>query len=68
MKNIAEKAPKKYQAGIRTELQEMFNCETIEEARDKRNAIIKDYQDVAEAAMVCLDEGFEDAMTVMAPA
>ena len=65
-RNIADKAPKKYQVGIRTELQEMFNCETIEDAREKRNAIIEDYQDVAEAAMACLDEGFEDAMTVMA--
>ena len=27
---------------------------------------MEDYQDVAGAAMSCLDEGFEDAMTVMA--
>ena len=65
-KNIADKVPKKYQAGIRTELQEMFNCQTIEEARIKRDSIIRDYQEVAEAAMACLDEGFENAMTVMA--
>ena len=64
-KNIADKTPKKYQAGLRTELQEMFNCQTIEEARKKRDSIIKDYQDVAETAMSCLDEGFESAMTVM---
>ena len=30
-----------------------------------RDAIIEDYKDVAENAMRCLDEGFEDAMTVM---
>ena len=65
-RNVSEKAPKRYQVGLRSELQEMFNCQTIEEAREKRNAIIEDYQDVAEAAMSCLDEGFEDAMTVMA--
>lgn len=65
-KNIADKAPKKYQAGIRAELQEMFNCNTVEEARKKRDSIIQDYQDVAEAAMECLDEGFESAMTIMA--
>ena len=64
-KNIADKAPKKYQAGIRAELQEMFNCETVEEARKKRDAILESYSDVAEAAMKCLDEGFESAMTVM---
>ena len=65
-KNISGKAPKKYQAGIRAELQEMFNCSTITEARKKRDSIIKDYQDVAESAMSCLDEGFESAMTAMA--
>ena len=65
-KNISEKAPKKYQAAIRSELQDMYNSPTIEEARKKRDAIITDYQDVAESAMNCLDAGFESDMTVMA--
>lgn len=64
-KNIAEKAPKKYQAGIRADLQEMWNCDTVAAARKKRDAIIADYKDVAESAMACLDEGFESSMTVM---
>lgn len=64
-KNISEKAPKKYQAGIRAELQEIWNCDTIEAARQKRDSIIADYKDVAESAMTCLEEGFESAMTVM---
>lgn len=64
-KNISEKAPKKYQAGIRAELQEMFNCETVAEARKKRDSIIESYADVAESAMECLDKGFESSMSVM---
>ena len=64
-KNISEQAPKKYQAGIRAELQEMFNCDTVAAARRKRNAILESYKDVAEAAMSCLEEGFESAMTVL---
>ena len=64
-RNISDKAPKKVQAGLRTELQEMFNSETIEEARRKRDEIIRDYQDVAEKAMECLEEGFESSMTVL---
>ena len=64
-RNISDKAPKKVQAGLRTELQEMFNSKTIEEARRKRDEIIKDYQDVAEKAMECLEEGFESSMTVL---
>ena len=65
-KNIADKAPKKYQAGIRAELNEMFNCQSLEDARKVRNRILDDYRDVAESAMNCLEEGFESAMTIMA--
>ena len=43
----------------------MFNCQTIEEARRKRDEIIEDYGDIAEKAMSCLDDGFECAMTAM---
>ena len=64
-KNIADKAPNKYQAGIRAELQEMFNSRTLQEARRKRDSILADYSDDAESAMKCMDEGFESAMTVM---
>lgn len=64
-RNITDKAPKKYQTGLRAELQELFNCKTIAEARKVRDRIIEDYQDVAESAVACLDEGFESAMTVM---
>ena len=65
-KNIADKAPKKYQAGIRAELNEMFNCQSLEDARKVRDHILDDYRDVAESAMNCLEEGFESAMTIMA--
>lgn len=58
-------APKKYQAGLRAELQEMFNCKSIAEARKIRDRIVEDYRDVAESAVTCLDEGFESSMTVM---
>lgn len=64
-KNITDKVPKKYQAGVRSELQEMFQCCTMKDARKKRDEIIADYKDIAESAMTCLDEGFESAMTVM---
>lgn len=64
-RNIIDKAPKKYQAGLRTELREMFTCETIEQARKRRDEILCDYRDLAEKSMECLECGFEDAMTVM---
>ncbi len=65
IRNISEKAPKKYQAGLRAELQEMFNCKSIAEARKIRDRIIEDYREAAEAAVSCLDDGFESSMTVM---
>lgn len=64
-KNIADKVPKKFQSGIRYELQTMFRCRTVEEARKVCDEIIHDYRDVAENAMKILDEGFESSMTVM---
>ena len=64
-RNIAEKAPKKYQAAIRGALNEMFNGQTIEEARKIRDRILDEYRDCAEAAMACLEDGFESSMTVM---
>ena len=64
-RNILDKTPKKYIKGLELELREMFTSRNISEARKKRNEIIADYRDVAEAAMECLDEGFEDSMTVM---
>ena len=64
-RNIIDQAPKKYQAGISAELQEMFNADTLEKARTKKDEIIRSYADVAEDAMKCLDSGFESSMTVM---
>ena len=64
-RNIIDSMPAKYQEGIKGELQDMFNSKTIEEARKKRDEIINEYNDIAEKAMNCLDEGFEEAMTVM---
>ena len=64
-RNITQKTPAKYQKGLASELQDMFNCKTIEAARKRRDEIIADYKDVAEEAMICLEEGFEAAMTIM---
>lgn len=58
-------------AELRGELQVMFNAKTLQEARKKRDGHLDFYRDVAESAMTyltcltCLDEGFENAMTVM---
>ena len=64
-RNILDKAPKKYQEGLKAEIREMFNSKTVREARMIRDRIIDDYREVAEPAVNCLDEGFESSMTAM---
>lgn len=65
MRNILDKCPKKYVAGLTSELREMFLSSTINEARHLRDEIVEEYQDVASEAMAILDSGFEDSMTIM---
>lgn len=65
-RNILSHAPAKYQKAIHAALTEMYNSSSIEEARAKRDSIIDEYAEVAPKAMECLDNGFEDTMTVMA--
>lgn len=64
-RNVAEAAPKRLRAGLRSELTEMFNCATLEEARARRDEIASDYAELAPEAVARLDAGFDDAMTVM---
>ena len=64
-RTIVTEAPPRPQEGLRTELRKLFAAKTIEEARVIRDEIIADYSPVAEKAMSILDNGFEDAMTVM---
>lgn len=64
-RNIISQTPLKYQKGLLGELLDMYNSKTLEEARKKRDSIIRDYSDVAEKAMECLDRGFDESMTVM---
>lgn len=65
-RNISDAAPKRLRVGLRGELAEMFNCETLAEAMRRRDQIVADYSGVAPKAMELLDAGFNDAMTVMA--
>lgn len=60
-----DKCPKKYMTGLISELTAMFNALTLEEARRLRTSIVEEYQDVAEAAVQILNEGFAESMTIM---
>lgn len=51
LKNISDKVPKKYRAGICSELQELFTSNGLEEARHRKDENLADYSDIAEEAM-----------------
>lgn len=65
-KNVIETAPKKYKKAIHASLTDMYNSSNIEEARAKRDEILNEYRSVAEKSMECLENGFENVMTIMA--
>jgi putative transposase len=54
-----------YQAALRADLNALFQAKTMQEAVQKRDDILESYGDVAERAMKCLEDGLEDAMTVL---
>ena len=64
-RNILSHTPSKYQKALGAALLDMYHSDTVDEARMKRDSIVDEYADVAPKAMECLDNGFEDAMTVM---
>ena len=66
LRNILDKCPKRFMAGLGSELTTMFNTVTIEEARRIKDSIMEEYSSVAPDSMQVLDEGFEDCMTIMA--
>ena len=64
-RNILEASPAKYKEAIKLELRKIFTTSSAEEARRIKDQLVREYEDVAEKAMRILDEGLEDAVTVM---
>lgn len=64
-RNILDAVPPRYKEGLKVELREVFTAKTVEEARKRKDEIVRDYSEVAEKAMGILEGGFEDSMTVM---
>ena len=65
VRNILDVTPGRFKEGLKTELRRMFNADSLEEASAIRDSIIDDYEPVAAKAVEILDNGFNDAMTVM---
>lgn len=64
-RNVLDVTPNKYKEGLKLELNRLFNAKTRAEAESILKEITTEYEDVAPKAMEILNNGFEDAMTVM---
>lgn len=62
-RNILDITPNKYKEALSLELRKMFNASSIDEARRVKEAIVTEYEDVAEKAVEILETGFEESMT-----
>lgn len=65
-RNIMEKVKKKDQKTVDMRLKDIFEADTIEEARRLRDELVDEYSDANPEAMDALDKGLEDAMAVLA--
>lgn len=62
--NVVAYLPKSVQNRFRKKLQKAYETPNIEQARRKLNAIGKELQLINESALVSLNEGFEDTLTL----
>ena len=66
MRDILGRCPASHQRALAGHLRTLFNASDLVMARRLREEVLTTYETVAPGAMACLDEGFEDAMAVMA--
>lgn len=64
-RNIMDKVKKRDQKDINMKLKDIFEAGTIEEARRLRDELVDEYSDTNPEAMGILDNGLEDAMTIL---
>jgi len=66
LRNLLGHAPASQRAPLALALSKLFRSDTKEEARAIRNEIFQSFEKKAPKAMDCLEEGFEEALTVLA--
>jgi transposase-like protein len=64
-RNILDKTPKTQQTELKHQLNRIYNAASIEEARCLLKETLADFESKAPKAMVLLEEGFDDVMSVM---
>ena len=66
LRNILGHAPASQRGPLAQSLSRLFRSETMEEARTVRNEILRTFEKKAPKAMECLEEGFDEAMNILA--
>jgi transposase-like protein len=66
MRNLLGHCPNRERAAVAAAAKLVFASVTMDEARERRDAFIKRFTKTAPKAVACLEEGFEDAMAVIA--
>ena len=66
MRDILGRCPAQHQRALAGHVRTLFNAPDLAMARHLKEEVLTTYEEGAPDAMTCLDEGFEDAMAVMA--
>jgi putative transposase len=66
MRNILDNCPKRHQDELKMKLRSMFDAIDMSTARKLYSEIVTDFAAKAPKAIECLENGFEDAMAIMA--
>ncbi len=65
MRNIITSTPKNRREELLPKLRAIFQASDLKSARLLKNELIREYQDITPKAMETLDEGFDDATSVL---
>jgi len=66
LKNIRKRCPDQHEEDVHRRVKEALESTTKKKARERVHDILKDYDEKAPKAMKTLEEGFEDAIAVLA--
>ena len=65
-RNVLSHTPSRHKATMTEGLKRIFRAETAQEAREKAHALMDELEAKAPTAVVCLEDGLEDALAVLA--
>lgn len=65
-RNVLAHTPSRHKAAMTEGLKRVFRAETASEAREKAHALMDEMEGKAPKAVVCLEEGLEDTLAVLA--